>query len=82
MEKKFYIRGYKEKVGFPILFDESTYSFEEARVKAREYFDQIAPLCKVIIFEQDNGSGERAARFIYRNESGLPQEIGDWWESY
>ena len=64
MEKRFYIRGYKGRVGFPILFDDATYSFEEARTKAREYFDQIAPLCKVIIFEHDNGSGERAARFI------------------
>jgi hypothetical protein len=82
MEKKFYLRGYKGKVGFPILFDDAIYSFEEARDKAREYFDQIAPLCKVIIFEQGNGEGERAARFIYRNESGKPQEIGDWWENY
>jgi hypothetical protein len=81
MERRYYIRGYKEKVGSPILFDDATYSFEEARAKAREYFEQISLLCKVIIFEQGNGEAERAARLLFRNGMGKPQEIGDWWEN-
>ena len=80
MERRYYIRGYKEKVGFPFLFDDETYSFEEARAKAMEYFEQIGPLCKVIIFEQGDGEVERAARLLFRNKKGKPQEIEDWWE--
>lgn len=80
MEKRFTISGFKEKDDFPFLFDDETYSLEEAKEKAREYFNQIGLLCKVIIFEQNNGE-QKAARFIYRNKSGQPEEIGDWWEN-
>lgn len=81
MERKFYIRGYKETAEFPVLYDDNNYSLEEARVKANEYFEKIAPLCKVIIFEQEDGEEERAAKFIFRNRFGNPEEISDWWEA-
>lgn len=80
MEKKFTISGFKEKADLPFLYDDETYSFEEAKEKAREYFKQIGLLCKVIIFEQNNGE-QKAARFIYRNKFGQPEEIENWWES-
>ena len=81
MEKKFFIRGYKETAEFPVLYDDNTYSLEEAKEKANEYFEKIGPLCKVIIFEQEDGKEERAAKFIFRNKFGKPEEIGDWWEN-
>lgn len=80
MARKFFIRGYKKQVDSPFFFDEEKYSFEDARKKAKEYFKRMAPLCKVIIFEQKNGE-KKAARLIYRNETGQPEEIGNWWEN-
>ena len=81
MGKKFLIRGYKEKVNFPILYDDGTHSLEEARAKAKEYFGKIGPLSKVIIFEQEEGGKEKAAKFICKSKAGKLEEIGDWWET-
>lgn len=81
MRKKFFIRGYKKKANFPILYDDETYSLEEASAKAKEYFEKIGPLSKVIIFEQEKGGKEKAAKFIVKSEVGKLEEIGYWWET-
>ncbi len=78
MDRKFFIRGYRETAEFPILYDDNTYSLEEASLKAKEYLMEKALLNKIIIFEEDGGEEGRATKFICKNRFGSVQEIGGW----
>lgn len=75
MEKKFSIRGYKERADAPILYDEQAYSLEEARVKALEYFKKTEILSKIVIYDQEKGEEKGAQKFIFRNKKGDLREV-------
>ncbi len=79
MEKKFIIRGFREPADFPIFSDERAYSLEEASLRAKEYLTEKAILRKIIIYEQEEGAEEKAAKFICKNKFGRIEEIGGWW---
>ena len=81
MEKKFFIKGFNQRADFPLLYDEEAYSLEEARVKAKEYFEKMGLLVKVMIFEHIDGDEERVARLLYKNLNGKLEEINVWGES-
>jgi hypothetical protein len=51
MEKKFFIRGYREKAPFPSLYDDEGYSLDEAISKARGYFRKMRVITKIKIYE-------------------------------
>jgi hypothetical protein len=78
MDRKFFIRGYNEIADFPVLYDDHTYSLEEASMKAKEYLLEKGLLSKVIIYEQDEGEEGRATKFICKNKFGKLEEIGGW----
>ena len=79
MDKKFFIKGFNQRADFPVLYDEEAYSLEEAKVKAKEYFEKMGLLVKVMIFELIEGKEERVTRFIYKNRFGGLEEINVWW---
>lgn len=79
MEKKYIIRGFREPADLPVFYDEKTYSFEEASLKAKEYLVEKALLSKVIIYEQEDGEDEKAAKLLCRNRFGRIQEIINQW---
>lgn len=81
MEKKFFIKGFNQRADFPLLYDEEAYSLEEARVKAKEYFEKMGLLVKVMIFEHIDGDEERVARLLYKNINGKLEEINLWGEN-
>lgn len=78
MEKKFFLRGYNEVANLPVFYDDETYSLEEASLKAKEYLLEKGLLTKIIIYEQDDGEEEKAAKFICRNRYGKLEEIGGY----
>lgn len=80
MEKKYYIRGYKEEAEFPILYDFEAYPLGEAIAKAKEYFEKIGLLSKIILFAQNESDEKKAEKFTYRNKLAILREI-DWWEN-
>jgi len=51
MEKKFFIRGYREKAPFPSLYDDGVYSLEEAISRAKAYFRKMSVITKIKIYE-------------------------------
>jgi hypothetical protein len=76
MDRKFVIRGYTDIADFPVLYDDHTYSLEEASVKAKEYLQEKGLLSKVIIYEEDEGEEGKATKFICKNKFGKLEEIG------
>jgi hypothetical protein len=78
MDRKFFIRGYTDIADFPVLYDDHTYSLEEASVKAKEYLQEKGLLSKVIIYEEDEGEEGKATKFICKNKFGKLEEIGSW----
>jgi hypothetical protein len=78
MDRKFVIRGYTDIADFPVLYDDHTYSLEEASVKAKEYLLEKGLLSKIIIYEEDEGAEGKATKFICKNKFGRLEEIGSW----
>ncbi|NIM58082.1 MAG: hypothetical protein GTO16_03940 [Candidatus Aminicenantes bacterium] len=59
-EKKFFIRGYRNKVDFATLYDPEPYSLKEAIDKADEYFKKIRRLGKIMLFELEEEDENKA----------------------
>lgn len=78
MEKKFFIKGFNETSELPVFEDEEAYSWREASVKAKEYFEHRGFLKKVVIFEQEKGEEEKIAKLIFKNVFGAIEEIDVW----
>lgn len=75
MEKKFSIRGYREKANAPIFYDHQVYSLDEARLKALEYFHKSEVIDKIIIFDKERGEEQGAKMFIFKNKEGDIEEV-------
>jgi hypothetical protein len=76
MDRKFVIRGYMDAADFPVLYDDHTYSLEEASVKAKEYLMEKGLLSKIIIYEEDEGEEGKPTKFVCKNKFGKLEEIG------
>lgn len=70
MNKKFFIRGYRRDNDLPFLYDDDLYSFEEARAKAKVYFDDIGLLGKVIICQLGDRGKKNTIELLYRDNAG------------
>ena len=71
-EKKFFIRGYRNKVDFATFFDPEPYSLKEAIEKADEYFRKIKRLGKIKLFEEEEAK-EDTAVVMMKKWGGLLQ---------
>jgi hypothetical protein len=78
MEKKFYIKGFNETSESPVFKDKEAYSWRDASVKAKEYFENKGFLKKVVIFEQERGEEEKIAKLIFKNVYGAIEEVDVW----
>lgn len=78
MEKKFFIKGFNETSEVPIFKDEEPYSWREASIKAKKYFEHRGLLKKVVIFEQEQGEKEKTAKLIFKNVFGKVEEVDVW----
>jgi len=78
MEKKFFIKGFNETSESPVFKDKEAYSWGEATIKAKEYFEHRGFLKKVVIFEQEQGEEEKIAKLIFKNLFGAIEEIDVW----
>ncbi len=78
MEKKFFIKGFNETSEFPVFKDKEAYSWREASIKAKEYFEHRGLLKKVVIFEQDEREEEKTAKLVFKNVFGKIEEIDVW----
>jgi hypothetical protein len=58
MDKKFFLRGYRENASYPTLYDSEPYPLRDAIDKAKEYFEKLAVLSKIILIEQPDGNGD------------------------
>ena len=76
MNRKFYLRGYNETADCPVLYDDHSYSMEEASLKAKEYLLERGLLSKIIIYEQDEGEEGKATKFVCKNKFGRLEEFG------
>jgi hypothetical protein len=55
MDKKFFLRGYRENASYPTLYDSEPYPLRDAIDKAKEYFGKLSVLSKIVLFEQPDG---------------------------
>jgi len=78
MSKKFYIKGFNETFEPPVFKDTEAYSWREASIRAKKYFEHRGFLRKVVIFEQEEGDEEKIAKLIFKNVSGAIEEIDVW----
>jgi hypothetical protein len=78
MEKKFFIMGFNEACDFPVFKDKEAYSWRDASIKAKEYFEHRGFLKKVVIFEQEQGDEEKIAKLVFKNVFGKIEEIDVW----
>ncbi len=78
MEKKFYIKGFSETSESPVFKDKEAYSWREASIRAKEYFEHRGFLKKVVIFEQEEGDEEKIAKLIFKNVFGAIEEVDIW----
>ena len=78
MDKKFYIKGFNETSEPPVFKDKEAYSWREASIRAKEYFEQRGFLRKVVIFEQEEGDEEKIAKLIFKNVLGAIEEVDVW----
>jgi hypothetical protein len=78
MDKKFYIKGFSETSESPVLKDKEAYSWREASIRAKEYFENKGFLRKVVIFEQEEGDEEKIAKLIIKNVLGAIEEVDVW----
>jgi hypothetical protein len=56
VNKKFFLRGYRENASYPTLYDSEPYPLKDAIDKAKEYFGKLAVLSKIILFEEPEGN--------------------------
>ena len=78
MAKKFYIKGFNETSESPVFKDKEAYSWREASIRAKEYFEHRGFLRKVVIFEQEQGEKEKTAKLIFKNVLGAIEEVDVW----
>ena len=78
MDKKFYIKGFNETFESPVFKDKEAYSWREASIRAKEYFEHRRFLGKVVIFEKGEGDEEKIAKLIFKNVSGTIEEVDIW----
>jgi len=78
MEKKFFIKGFNETSESPVFKDKEAYSWREASIRAKEYFEHKGFLKKVVIFEQKQGEEEKIAKLIFKNVFGAIEEVDVW----
>ena len=78
MEKKFFIKGFNETSESPVFKDKEAYSWREASIRAKEYFEHKGFLRKVVIFEQKQGEEEKIAKLIFKNVFGAIEEVDVW----
>jgi len=78
MDKKFYIKGFNETFDSPVFKDKEAYSWREASIRAKKYFERRGFLRKVVIFEQEEGDEEKIAKLIFKNVSGAIEEVDVW----
>jgi len=78
MDKKFYIKGFNETFDPPVFKDKEAYSWIEASIRAKKYFEHRGFLRKVVIFEQEEGYEEKIAKLIFKNVSGAIEEVDVW----
>ncbi len=78
MDKKFYIKGFNETFDPPVFKDREAYSWREASIRAKEYFERRGFLRKIVIFEQEEGDEEIIAKLIFKNVYGAIEEVDVW----
>lgn len=78
MAKKFYIKGFNETSESPVFKDKEAYSWREASLRAKEYFEHKGFLKKIVIFEQEQGEKEKTAKLIIKNVLGAIEEVDVW----
>jgi len=78
MAKKFYIKGFNETLESPVFKDKEAYSWREASLRAKEYFEHKGFLKKIVIFEQEEGDEEKTAKLIIKNVFGAIEEVDVW----
>jgi hypothetical protein len=78
MAKKFYIKGFNETCESPVLKDKEAYSWREASLRAKEYFEHKGFIKKIVIFEQEEGNEEKTAKLIIKNVVGAIEEVDIW----
>ena len=78
MDKKFYIKGFNETFESPVFKDKEAYSWREASIRAKKYFEHRGFLKKVVIFEQEEGDEEKIAKLVFKNVSGAIEEVDVW----
>ncbi len=78
MDKKFYIKGFNETSESPVFKDKEAYSWREASIRAKEYFEHRKFLRKVVIFEQGEGDEEKIVKLIFKNVFGAIEEVDVW----
>jgi hypothetical protein len=78
MDKKFYIKGFNETLESPVFKDKEAYSWREASLRAKEYFEHKGFLKKIVIFEQEQGEKEKTAKLIIKNVVGAIEEVDVW----
>lgn len=78
MAKKFYIKGFNETSESPVFKDKEAYSWREASLRAKEYFEHKGFLKKIVIFEQEEGNEEKTAKLVIKNVLGAIEEVDVW----
>ncbi len=78
MAKKFYIKGFNETSESPVFKDKEAYSWREASLRAKEYFEHRGFIKKIVIFEQEEGNEEKTAKLIIKNVLGAIEEVDVW----
>ena len=78
MDKKFYIKGFNETFESPVFKDKEAYSWREASIRAKEYFEHRGFLKKVVIFVQKEEDKEKTAKLIFKNVYGAVEEVDVW----
>lgn len=78
MAKKFYIKGFNETSDSPVFKDKEAYSWREASLRAKEYFEHKGFLKKIVIFEQEEGNEEKTAKLVIKNVLGAIEEVDVW----
>jgi hypothetical protein len=85
MSRKFYIEGHKSKENWEdentviIEGSEGYSSLEEARIKAKEYFDKEKELGLMVIFKEGREGSKEGVKFIFRNDEGSLEESDLFW---
>jgi hypothetical protein len=78
VDKKFFIKGFNETSESPVFKDKEAYSWRDASLKAKEYFEHRGFLKKVVIFAQEQGQEEKIAKLVFKNVYGAIEEIDVW----